>query len=178
MFEHKAHMSLRPPTIYYRGEASRWIAPLSGSFFCWRAISSVGRRYFKILRNSARELQKAPFSHTLAPARPQLGGQEAGLSASRGPLCLLCLVSVATESEGMQHPDARSGGIPPLTQGRGKRRIADGAKARCRICRESKGGPRIGRPQSESLFGQLFGSLCQKCAKCCLCLKRLRFLWL
>lgn len=115
---------------------------------------------------------EAAFSHTLAAMRPQPGGQEAGLSASR----LLCLVSVATESERMQHPDARSGGIPPLTQGRGKRHIADGAKARCRICRESKDGPRIGRPQSSLLLGQLLGGLCQNCAKCCLCLKRPTFL--
>lgn len=176
MFEHKAHMSPWPPTIYYRGGL-----PLNCSFVRLPLLLESRRAAWdgdilnSAQRNPLAKARSAVFSHprTLAAAARRTGSESV---CRPRPLRLLCLVSVATESERMQHPDARSGGIPPLTQGRGKRHIADGALARCRICWESEDGPRIGRPQSSLLFGQLFGGLCQKCAKCCLCLKRLRFL--
>lgn len=121
--------------------------------------------------NSAQPALRGEKRLFLTPSRPR-GRSPPDRKRACLPLAVLCLVSVATGSERMQHPDARSGGIPLLTQGRGKWYIADGAQARCRICRESDDGPRVGRPQSSSLLGELFGSLCQKCAKCCFCSKK------
>lgn len=143
VFEHKAHMSPWPPTIYCRGGLS-----LNCSFvrlpLLLESHQHVGRRYFEFC--AAQHARKGEKRLFLTPSHP---GESVCWPQ---PLRLLCLVSVATESERMQHPDARSGGIPLLTQGRGKRYIADGAQARCRICWESEDWPRTGRPQSSLLF--------------------------